>query len=69
MLDVTRYLASTARRTRALDATAESLCKLRERIDPAELGGPAPLVVLTATGDAYERTGGVTVVPITSLDP
>ena len=69
MLDVTRYLASAARRTRSVDAAAESLRKLRERIGLAEVGKPERLVVLTATGDAYERTYGVTVVPITSLGP
>ena len=69
MLDVSRYLASTTRRTRSVDAAAESLRKLRERIGPAEVGKPERLVVLTATGYAYERTDGVAVVPITSLGP
>ena len=67
MLDVTRYLASAARRTRSVDAAAESLRKLRERIGPAEVGKPERLVVLNNTGYAYERTDGVTVAPITSL--
>ena len=53
----------------AVDAAAASLRKLRDRIDPAEVGAPKRLVVLTATGYAYERTDGVAVVPITSLAP
>ena len=52
-----------------VDAAAASLRKLRDRIDPAEVGEPKRLVVLTATGYAYERTDGVAVVPITSLAP
>ena len=69
MLDVTRYLASAARRTRSVDAAAESLRKLRERIGPAEVGKPERLVVLTATGDAYERTYGVTSCPSQASAP
>ena len=40
-----------------------------DHIDPAEVGEPKRLVVLTAVGYAYERTDGVVVVPITSLAP
>ena len=68
MLDVSRYLASTTRRTRSVGAAAESLRKLRERIGPAEVGKPERLVVLNNTGYAHERTD-VAVVPITSLGP
>ena len=53
----------------AVDTAAASLRRLRDRIDPAEVGEPKRLVVLTATGYAYERTDGVVVVPITSLAP
>lgn len=53
----------------AVEAAAESLRKLSERIDPAVVGEPSRLVVLTATGYAYERTDGVSVVPVTSLGP
>ena len=53
----------------AVDAAATSLRKLRDRIDPAGVGEPKRLVVLTAAGYAYERTDGVAVVPITSLAP
>ena len=53
----------------AVDAAAASLRRLRERIDPAGVGEPERLVVLTATGYAYERTDGVAVVPLTALGP
>ncbi len=33
------------------------------------VGEPAKLVVVTATGYAFERTDGVAVVPITTLGP
>ena len=47
----------------AIDAAASSLHKLRNRIDTSEAGQPKRLIVLTATGYAYERTDRVTVVP------
>ena len=53
----------------AVDAAAASLHKLRDRIDSAAVGEPRRLVVITATGFAYERTDGVAVAPITSLGP
>ena len=53
----------------AVDVAAASLRRLRDRIDPAEVGEPRRLVVITATGFAYERTDGVAVAPITSLGP
>ena len=37
--------------------------------DPTKVGAPRRLVVVTATGFAYERTDGVAVVPITALGP
>ena len=54
----------------AVEAAAASLVKLRDdRIDPTRVGEPRRLVVITATGFAYERTDGVAVVPITALGP
>ena len=54
----------------AVEAAAASLVKLRDdRIDPSRVGEPRRLVVITATGFAYERTDGVAVVPITALGP
>ncbi len=54
----------------AVEAAAASLTRLRDdRIDPSKVGAPRRLVVITATGFAYERTDGVAVVPITALGP
>ena len=53
----------------AVDAAAASLPRLRDRVDPAGVGEPKRLVVLTAAGYAYERTDGVAVAPITCLGP
>ena len=47
-----------------VEAGAESLLKLRERI-----GEPSRLVVVTAVGYVYDRPDGVSVVPITDLAP
>ena len=52
-----------------IDAAAASLTRLRDRVDPSDVGEPKRLVVLTAAGYAYERTDGVAVVPITGLAP
>ncbi|MCQ3815193.1 MAG: DUF4143 domain-containing protein [Acidimicrobiia bacterium] len=53
----------------AVDAAAASLIKLRDRIDTTAVGELRRLLVITATGFAYERTDGVSVTPITSLGP
>lgn len=53
----------------AVDAAAASLLRLRDRVDPAGVGEPKRLVVLTPAGYAYERTDGVAVAPITCLGP
>ncbi|WP_419552632.1 ATP-binding protein [Candidatus Poriferisodalis sp.] len=53
----------------AVDAAAGSLLKLRDRVDTSVAGEPAKLVVITATGYAFERDDGVAVVPITTLGP
>lgn len=54
----------------AVETAAASLIKLRDdRIDPTKVGEPCRLVVITATGFAYERTDDVAVVPITALGP
>ena len=54
----------------AIEAAAAALTKLRDhRIDSTQVGAPRRLVVVTATGFAYERTDGVAVVPITALGP
>ena len=53
----------------AIDKGAESLRRLLAKLDRAKTGDPAKLVVITATGYAYERPDGVAVAPITSLAP
>ena len=53
----------------AIDKAAASLLRLRARVDSASQGLPSRLIVVTATGYAFERPDGVCVVPITSLGP
>lgn len=53
----------------AVDAAAASLKRLRDRVDPEVTGAPQRLIVITATGYAYQRTDDVCVVPITALGP
>ena len=53
----------------AVEKAAAALLRLRARVDSASQGAPARLIVVTATGYAFERPDGVCVVPITSLGP
>ena len=53
----------------AVDAAAASLLKLRQRVDSGRMGNPTKLLVITATGYAYERADGVAVAPLTLLGP
>lgn len=55
--------------TSAVEHGATSLLRLRDKLDVERTGPPARLVVVTATGFAYERPDGVCVVPLTSLRP
>ena len=52
---------------REIDAAAERLVKLRERVDSQATGASTALVVVTATGYGYRRKDGVSVVPIGAL--
>ena len=52
-----------------IDAAAASLLKLKDRVDTAKMGAPSKLLVITATGYAYERPDGVTVAPVGALGP
>lgn len=52
-----------------LDEAAASLKRACEQIDTSKTGEPAKKLVVTAGGYGYERTDGVTVVPITALGP
>jgi len=50
-----------------IDDAAESLLRLRDRVDTPKIGVPAKLAVIVGTGYAYERSDGVAVIPITHL--
>ena len=52
-----------------IDSAAVSLLKLAKRVDTSKIGAPSKLLVITATGYAYERPDGVTVVPVGALGP
>ncbi len=54
---------------RLIDQGARSLLRFAARVDTATMGDPSKLIVLTATGFAYERGDGVAVVPIGNLAP
>ncbi len=53
----------------SVDAAAKSLLKLRDNVDTQRMGEPAKLLVVTATGYAYERSDGVAVAPLALLGP
>ncbi|MDE0319388.1 MAG: DUF4143 domain-containing protein [Acidimicrobiaceae bacterium] len=53
----------------SIDEGAASLNKLCDHIDTDRMGPPAKLLVITATGYAYERSDGVAVTPLTLLGP
>ena len=53
----------------AVNEAAEALLKLRKRVDTERMGEPSKLLVVTATGYAYERTDGIAVTPLTLLGP
>ena len=55
--------------TGAIEEAARSLQRLRDKVDTDRAGAPAKLAVITATGYAYDRPDGITVLPITSLGP
>ena len=53
----------------AVEGAARSLQRLRDKVDVHRVGTPAKLAIITATGYAYDRPDGITVLPITSLGP
>lgn len=53
----------------AIDAAAENLLRLAERVDILRHGKPAVLGVITGWGYAYRRPDGVAVIPIGTLAP
>ena len=52
-----------------VEQAVESLRRLRDRIDTAQMGDPSKLIVITAGGPAFEYPDGTAVVPITALGP
>ena len=46
-----------------------TLRRLQHKVDPNRSGTPSRLVIITATGYAYEHPDGISIVPITSLAP
>jgi predicted AAA+ superfamily ATPase len=52
-----------------VDAAARNLRRFLERIDTSKAAAPASLAVITATGYAYVRDDGVSVIPIGTLGP
>ena len=52
-----------------IEQGAHSLRRLRERVDPHQMGEPRKLMVITAGGYGFEYPDGVAVVPITALGP
>ncbi len=53
----------------AVDAAANSLLRLRDKVDARRVDQIAGLVVVTATGYGYTRPDGVRVAPVTALGP
>ncbi len=52
-----------------VDAAAEHLMKLKDRVDTDATGQPLALAVITGTGYGYVRDDGVAVIPIGALCP
>jgi hypothetical protein len=50
-----------------IDKAAENLKKLKDKIDEKKMREPSFLMVITATGFAYQREDNVHVVPIGCL--
>lgn len=54
---------------RDIEQAAQSLRRLREKVDTSRAGEPARLLIITSAGYGYDRPDGSTVVPITALGP
>ncbi len=50
-------------------AAIEALRRVRQKVDTRTIGEPSRLIVVTATGRAFETFDGVAVVPLTLLGP
>lgn len=53
----------------SVDDAAASLHRRCDHVDTERMGPPAKLLIITATGYAYERSDGVAVTPLTLLGP
>ena len=53
----------------AIASAAESLRRVRSKVDTQQAGEPTRLVVLTAVGRAFETVDDIAVVPVTLLGP
>ena len=54
---------------RDIEQAAQSLTRLRDKVDTSRVGEPSKLLIITATGYGYDRPDGTSVVPITALGP
>ncbi|WP_323672567.1 ATP-binding protein [Candidatus Poriferisodalis multihospitum] len=54
---------------RDIEQAAQSLKRLRDKVDTSRVGEPSKLLIITATGYGYDRPDGTSVVPITALGP
>ena len=52
-----------------IEEAARSLLRLSQKVDTDQVGAPAKLVIVTATGYGYDRPDGTTVLPVTALGP
>lgn len=52
-----------------IEEAAQSLLRLKEKVDTDRVGEPSKLLIITATGYGYDRPDGTTVLPITALGP
>lgn len=52
-----------------IDAAAANLLRFADKVDTTQVGEPATLAVVTATGYGYTRPDGVVVVPAATLGP
>jgi len=64
-----RWLAAEVKLggAKAIDAAARSLNRFIDKLDHTRTGEPVKLIVITASGYAFERPDGVSVIPITKL--
>ena len=46
-----------------------ALNRLQNKVDPERSGTPSRLIIITATGYAYEHPDGISIIPITTLAP